>query len=590
MAQRLIGIDLSTHWVRAFEVLASPRSIALGAYHEQPVPPPEHVDAGAPADGDAASPSEHHRPDDDWSARAGAALTALVARMPMRGVDAIAVGLNAPAHVSAIFTLPFNDPKVVEKVLPGEMSARLPMEDAEHISSFMDLGPAPEGGFNTLVVAAKPRELEVALKALSTADIDPQLASPLAFTQHRLLSFIRPDLSDAEGYQGPYVIVNVGALHTHLTIAHGDKLLQARTLLVGGDAVTEALSDALDLSLPAAEDLKRSRGFVAPHGQAQRWATSLHLEQGFVGERLISLDALAAASLLGVKPLLLGLRQLLAAFSARTGQRVEHAWLTGDGSRLRGLAELINHELQVPPAPLLPTPDPDAPLSELSRAYGLAISAPLALALAARSHTQASPAINLRQGRFSFRGGLDFLRDHALSFGIIAACLLAAVAFTLFARFNALAAERDHVAATLSRVSKDLFGVETLTAKAVQAQLESVTGFRYIPERSAYYHLAAITTYLSEEFIYDASNDPPDAPPPPNFELRKLVINLTTKNIAVEAAVSPNGSLQKFKRALAAYSCLPPNIDEIEQVNDTDIPTYTRVKFLLNTLPNCGAE
>ena len=46
------------------------------------------------------------------------------------------------------------------------------------------------------------------------------------------------------------------------------------------------------------------------------------------------------------------------------------------------------------------------------------------LFIAFRDGTRAFNNLNLRQGRFSFRGGFDFLRDHALSLSLIAACLL----------------------------------------------------------------------------------------------------------------------------------------------------------------------
>jgi Tfp pilus assembly PilM family ATPase len=592
MAQRFIGIDLSTGWVRVIELIAGPRSVAIGEYHEQPIAPPSEKEAredlhkksseDPTADGEM---TDHTPLASDWPQRAGAALLAIGARIQLRGADAITVGINAPAHVSVMLTLPFDDPKVIAQVLPGELETRLPL-DEEHVTDFMVLGPATEGGFETLVIAARPSDIDETIRALNTTGIDPQVVTPLVFAQQHLLPFLNPDAVD----DAPYLVLNIGAHFTHCTIAQGDRLLQSRTLILGGETVTQSLSQTLSVSLDAAESFKCARGFVAPPGQAKRWAEQLGVSPGVIADQPISFDQIATASIAALRPMMLGVRQMLAGFTARTGKRVQRVWLTGDGAKLPGIAELIQNDLQLEAAPLLSVLPPGAPLQDLTRAHGAALVAPLALALTGRAHLKGDAHLNLRQGRFSFRGGFDFLRDHALSLSLIAACLLGAIIFTIFARFNALSAERDHVQQELSRLSKDLFGVETLTTKAVNTQLESVSSLRAIPERSAYYHLAAMGTYLSDEFFYDPPENADPSEEPPNFEIRKLIINLTTKNISIEAAVSPDGALQKFKRALSSYRCFPANIEEIEQVNDIEIPTYTRVKFVFTTIPNCTGE
>lgn len=196
----------------------------------------------------------------DWARESVPGLKEWIAEHQLP-TDRVVVSL--PSHLISLrtLTLPFNDARKLEKVVPFEIEALLPYPLEEVVVDYQ-VTDTTEGRTN-LLVAAVPRSLvKNYLEQLSRAGIDPEAVELDGMALTNLVRHVFPDLSAPGGPAGGLVALEIGASKTVVCILRHGQAAFVRTILWGGRDVTAALSEGCGISPVEAEEWKRQAGLL----------------------------------------------------------------------------------------------------------------------------------------------------------------------------------------------------------------------------------------------------------------------------------------------------------------------------------------
>lgn len=411
MSQRILGVDLGAYSVKVAELQTGFRQLQVVALHERLVPP-----------GDL-----------PWQERAAQALADLVSDRQL-WESTVFVSLPGSQASLRTLTLPFSDPKKIEPVLPFELESLLPFSLDEVTIDWVELGRTPEATRLLAVAARKDAVRQLIDRVAAAVGAEPR-AVFLAPLCYRPLYERLP--ADGEGEAPTRAIVDIGHLQTNVCMLHGRRVVHARTLSRGGQALTAAIARAYQRPEAEAEAHKHARDVgIYPDGEAP----SPKLQQ-------LSEVLLGAAD-----PLCLDLNQTFAAHRAEGGTRPVELLVTGGGARLRGLPALLEARLGIPvrplPLPVLPGLQPDAQGAE---------AAALALATALLG-VDGRRDLDLRRGELAYKADFSFLRARAMQIAACALAVLAASAVDAYAALYKLRREETQLTERLKKETQEVFG------------------------------------------------------------------------------------------------------------------------------------
>ena len=393
MAQTIIGLDIGSYSVKVATLSASFRSLAWTGFREYEIP---H--------------SERDRPE-----RSAAEVLTEVAKY-VGDTSSVLIGSVPGDRVMTRFlTLPFKDPKRVESVLGFELEGQIPLGVEDIVYGYQVLG-GDSGGEGTDIFAAAVRR---DFLGDYIADLQEKGLDPRALT---LDSSAYLNLYDHVARGETVAFLDIGHRTSNLCIIQNGRLRLARSIGRGGMAVTQALSEALELSFEDAEDLK-------------------HRDAGLPGGSEPIAAAVADATERAMAPLLIAVRQSLQTLSVGASAGVEKVLLTGGGARLNNIFPWLEDRLGVPVEPLDVGSLPFARVDKVkaSMVAGKALS--LALLQARASEHVAT--LNFRRGPFAFQGDFQFLRDKLPYLAAMVALVLTAAVAYAVVRNNGLRHELD---------------------------------------------------------------------------------------------------------------------------------------------------
>ncbi len=354
MAMRVWAIDVGSAEVKLCSLQSGFRSYVIDSVERVPV--------ARPSEGTTVAQAQR------------AALGKLLATPRLRA-DSVVVALPGTVVASHLLTLPFTDTKRLEQTLAFEVEGLIPFDLTEVVYDYQAVGQE-DGKTFLLVAVARRTAIRELLEMLGEHGIDPRsvLLAP---------SSLQPLLPKGDGLEA---ILDVGLDRSCLALFHDGALAFARAFDVGGDTLTRAIEADLQVPWETAEALKVERGSLLDDGDATLVPPLARALQSALRE----------------------IRQTLKLVASRRHRGVlSRLWLTGGGSRLRGLDALLARELgcevRALPAPELEgqAPPPGWGDPELSLAVGLALS----------THAGSRAAgINLRRGDQSFQGDFAKLR------------------------------------------------------------------------------------------------------------------------------------------------------------------------------------
>jgi len=374
MATRIWGIDLGSHSVKLCEIETSFRGFALSGFQAQRVVIPEGGDLLTPqlAAVEGLLKSFSGRPE------------ALVVALP---------GVGAATHM---VSLPFTEARKVEQTLSFEVEGQIPFDLKDVIYDYQVLDQG-KGRSELLVGVARREFVHGLLDALGALGLEPRTVTIAPLAYQSLMATLPPG-GVQEG--GPAeAIVDLGHERTCILVRDQGKVVYARTVSGGGAGLTRALVRATGSTWEAAEEQKETRGSL-----------------------LDDADPEIAAPLAGAwAPLVREIRQTIRSGLARGRRPLEKIWITGGSSRLAGVSQRLERELNCTVAPL----PVRFPTGELQIAAEAAPLGALAASLALRGwQGPRGGRLNLRRGDQSFQGDFTKIRGRVLRVGALLAVLL----------------------------------------------------------------------------------------------------------------------------------------------------------------------
>ncbi|WP_263118064.1 pilus assembly protein PilM [Cellulomonas sp. RIT-PI-Y] len=295
---RVVGLDLGTRGVRAAEVELGGRSgPKLVRFGEQP------LDPGVIRDGEVARP-----------AAVVAALRELWKRERF-GSREVALGIGN----QRVFVREFSQPALPLDQLRaslryGPVQDLLPVKVEDCLLDFHPVALPGDGTVDGMLVAAPEETVETNTSAVTAAGLKPVRVDLNAFALLR-------SLIEGQLLHEVVGIVDVGAGITDVVIVDRGLLRQYRTLPTASDDLTHAVQQAMAVPETQAEQIKRSVGLTDAGGADYAPARE--------------------AARRRVEGLAESVRATFSYYAGATQRPVERLLLTGRGSLVPGLAQLL---------------------------------------------------------------------------------------------------------------------------------------------------------------------------------------------------------------------------------------------------------
>jgi len=310
MATRIVGLDLGRDTVRAVEVENPDKARPVAVrYAEVPLP------ADAVRSGEVREVNT-----------VAVALKRLWAEGNFKTRNVV-LGMGNQRVLARDLTVPRMGIQQIRESLPFQVQEMLPVPVQEALLDFYPIseGMAEEGPvIHGLLVAAIKDSVMANVEAVRQAGLNPVHVDLIPFALTRLL---------AKGpfARGTVAIIDIGASTTNVVITTAGIPQFVRMIPAGGEDLTRALMNSLEISPQQAEGLKRQRG-LAPAMSGQP-------------------DDQRVASVIreGTNELLTSLRNTVSYFSnSRQNEPILGIVLSGGGSRLTGLPQALGDLTRIP--------------------------------------------------------------------------------------------------------------------------------------------------------------------------------------------------------------------------------------------------
>lgn len=301
-----IGLDIGTSGVRAAELAYGKGGITLEKFGQVALP------SGAVRDGEVVD-----------VAAVAEAIKQLWAHTKFSGKKVIVGVANQKVLVRTV-SLPAAPISEIRQTLAYQVQDSIPMAVENALLDFYPLDEVDDAGrtmVRGLLVAAARDMVTTQLEAVQKAGLTPTMVDLTAFAVLRSLA----DADDL-GMGAPLeALVDVGARVTNIILHEGGVPRFVRILQMGGQDVTDAVSDRTGSSVAEAEELKRELGMRSDGETIEQQAAGRVMEtagKAFAEQVRGSLDYYTASP---------------------GGAPVNRIVLTGGGSRLAGLAEALQN-------------------------------------------------------------------------------------------------------------------------------------------------------------------------------------------------------------------------------------------------------
>ena len=321
MASRIVGLDIGKDTIRAVELEnADKAKPVITRYHEIAVPD------GAVRSGEVRE--------------INTVAVAIKRLWTVGGFKSkqVVLGMGNQRVLARDLTVPKMSQTQIRESLPFQVQDMLPVPVSE---ALLDFYPISEGAgdsgpvVNGLLVAAIKDSVLANVKAVRQAGLAPVQVDLIPFALSRIL--MRGPLA-----RGTIAIVDIGASTTNVVITTSGVPQFVRMIPAGGEDLTKALVNRLEISPAQAEQAKRARGFVSTPVSSE-------------AERMVAEVIHESTS-----DLLNSLRNTINYFAnSRQNDPIQAIVLTGGASQMVGLAQTLGDvtRLQVIPADPFSTVD-----------------------------------------------------------------------------------------------------------------------------------------------------------------------------------------------------------------------------------------
>ncbi len=410
MSQRVIGLDMGTHSIKAAVLLQSRWSgFELAGFFKENV------------DRDDSVPERE---------RVASALGRLFSENRLKS-DVVAVSMPGLAVSTRIITLPFTDRKKIARVISFEVEGYIPFALEDVVISYHILGQE-EGKTRLLAVSVRKDILRENLETLAGAGVVPRIVDVDFMAQFNLS---QGELNETEGC---YAIIDVGESKTSVCIVDGGTLGFGRSIPVAGRAITRGIEKEFGLSPEESERLKETEAFL-PLGD----------QDPVAGDQKRICRVVESA----VVPMTQEIARTFYAFEAEAQKRVDRIFLCGGTTQLTNFSAYLSEKMEIPVAQL-PLhisggfkPDPqDRAL--IPHAYGLGMRA-----VANGRYSQ----VNFLKDEFAYRTEISGKRGKMAYVGISLCLILSLFTFNAVGRYKAKTQRYGELERQIRRVFKETF-------------------------------------------------------------------------------------------------------------------------------------
>lgn len=410
---RLIALDLGSHAVKATLFRVTGRQVDLEQRHYRLVPQ------------DGTAPTLEHRL---------AAFDALLDDTPSlkpSGSDVVVLAWPSSEAAFHRVAMPFSDKAQIERTLPFAIENEVPFELDEMVLAWRVVEQV--GQTQVMVALAKRARVAEVLGALAERGIDPAAVHVDAdlFGPWGGGLVTDDDTVTATGTtpkpEPLIALVDIGHLHTTVSVIRNGAVQIARSINVGGWTFTRAIATASNVPWAEAEQIKHGAAEPEVGSEDEPTESTDARHSGYASlapEARTQLDA-------AIGLLLAEIRSTLIKAEDTLGTEVVEVRLCGGGSRIDELWDYLGADLGVP---IRKATDPRGD----SAPGPFAVTQALALASVA-----GSAPIDLRVGELTYRGRTDLLRA-ALTYGVAGAAFFSLAALLMFAfQYRGLVVEQN---------------------------------------------------------------------------------------------------------------------------------------------------
>lgn len=341
----VLGLDVGSHSLKAVELRVSPRSLAPGQFRQHP-----RLDAASPV-------AEH--------------IQRFIAMHDLP-TNHVACALPASKLSTRRLEFPFSDTRRLAQAIPFEIEAETPF-DLDDI--FVDWNLLSSDRNHGSVAATLTRRIHVAevLDTLQSAGCDPHVLEAEGL--------VLANLAPVFGLEGTHLIADIGHEKTTFCALQDGRPVLARSIAVGGRAMTESIAAESGLTIENAEQRKCEAG-------------ALGRGTGAASPGVVSIIDRIAREVV----------RTLEAAESRSGDgpvaREATLTLIGGGARLEQIDEFLAKRTGLTTQRLrMPA---DSKHADLVAGIDPVVFGP-ALALALRLSGESVTKMNFRQGKYAFR-------------------------------------------------------------------------------------------------------------------------------------------------------------------------------------------
>lgn len=417
MAQKILGLDIGAHSVKAVLLEGTMRGWELKAHATAPLGPPETAiapaEAAAPAEpaaeGQAAAPAEAEAVAD---LRLTRAIGAVAEQIGGLRVDLTAVALPGTSAASPFVTLPFTEQKKIDATIGFEVEGLLPFDIDDALYDYQLLSQE-DGKSDLLVGVVRRDEFGELIGQLQGAGVDPRVVTLPGIA----LADLGADLAKraalpADEYAA---ILDLGHERSVLSVVRGAANEKSAPPLV----FTRTFSGG---------------GAELPGIESGDFASNDVLRRKF-------------------QMLLREVRQSLRAAQARTRKPVLRVWVGGSLAQVPGLVEQLGRELGVQAEAVTLPGDAGAKIPAAQQpAYAMA------LGLALRAQVRGGKQLNFRKGPFAYKGDLDYLKGKTSRLVAFAAVLVLLFGANFWAKLETVKKQEATLDDALCEVTQRVLG------------------------------------------------------------------------------------------------------------------------------------
>lgn len=248
-----VGVDIGTNQIKVAEVRKAGTGLEVVALGVAPTPP-EAFDNNLIVDAQLL----------------GQAVKNLLKQSGVRSTESVSSVGGQAAVVVRVIDLPQMSPGELAETMKYEVERQVPFAANEVIMDYQTI-ERPEGyaegqNMDVLLAVAQQDMVDRHVEMLFAAGLKPKAIDVEPLAAGRTLLELGPQLAQQPGYT--VAIVNIGASNTDVGVFRDKLLTFPRTLPLGGDALTRAIADGLQVDNGTAEKYKVDIGEVIL-GQSQ---------------------------------------------------------------------------------------------------------------------------------------------------------------------------------------------------------------------------------------------------------------------------------------------------------------------------------